>query len=161
LITFEKKKRTLMKIKFDWGTGIFIFIALFLLANAVVIYFSFQQKNDLVAKEYYPQGLEYQMQIDRFAEANALSAKIVINEDKEGLIIKYPDDLKGKNLQGEVVFFRPSDENADFQDSIRFDTAMIQHIPIDKFIRGKYVAKFFWKMDGKEYAHESTFRVNK
>ena len=150
-----------MKIKFNWGTGIFIFIALFLLANAVVIYFSFQQKNDLVTEEYYPQGLEYQKQINRFAKANALSTKIVISEDKDGLVIKYPDDLKGKNLQGEVVFFRPSDENSDFHDSIRFDTAMIQLIPEGKFIRGKYVAKFFWIMDGKEYAHESTFRVMK
>jgi hypothetical protein len=150
-----------MKIKFNWGTGIFIFIAFFLLANAVVIYFSFQQKNDLVAEEYYPQGLEYQKQIDRFAKTNALSGKIVISEDKDGLVILYPADLKGKDLKGEVVFFRPSDENADFQDSISFDTAMIQRIAVDKFIRGKYVAKFLWEMDGKEYAHESVFRINK
>jgi len=150
-----------MKIKFDWGTGITIFIALFLLANAFVIYKSFQQKNDLVAKEYYPEGLEYQKQIDRFAKTNALSGKIVISEDKLGLVITYPYDLKGKDVKGEVVFFRPSDENADFHDSIRFDTAMIQRIPVEKFIKGKYVAKFFWKMDGNEYANESSFRVNK
>jgi hypothetical protein len=150
-----------MKIKFDWGTGITIFIALFLLANAFIIYKSFQQKNDLVAEEYYPQGLEYQKQIDRFAKANSLSGKISISEDQDGLVIVYPIDLKGKDIKGEVVFFRPSDEDADFHDSISFDTSMIQRIPVRKFIKGKYVAKFFWKMDGKEYANESTFRVNK
>jgi hypothetical protein len=69
--------------------------------------------------------------------------------------------LKGKDIKGEVVFFRPSDESADFHDSISFDTSMIQRIPVEKFIKGKYVAKFFWKMDGKEYANENTFRVNK
>jgi hypothetical protein len=150
-----------MKIKFDWGTGITIFIALFLLANAFVIYKSFQQKNDLVTEEYYPQGLEYQKQIDRFAKANALSGPISITEDKQGLVITYPGELKGKDISGEVVFFRPSDENADFHDSIRFDSLMIQRVPLEKFIKGKYVAKFFWKMDGKEYANENTFRVNK
>ncbi len=150
-----------MKIKFNWGTGIVIFISLFLLANAIVIYLSLQQKNDLVAEEYYPQGLEYQKQIDRFANANSLKGKIVINEDRDGIVISYPADLKGKVIKGQVVFFRPSDENADFNDSIRFDTAMIQHIPVDKFINGKYVAKFFWTMDGMEYANESDFRVNK
>jgi hypothetical protein len=149
------------KIKFDWGTGIFIFIVLFLLANAFVIYKSFQQKNDLVAEEYYPAGLEYQKQIDRFAKANALSGKITITEDPLGLVIYYPPDLKGKDLKGEVVFFRPSDEDADFNDSIRFDTTMKQRIPGDRFINGKYVAKFFWKMDGKEFANEINFRVNK
>ena len=150
-----------MKIKFNWGTGIFIFIALFLLANAVVIYFSFQQKNDLVAEEYYPQGLEYQKQIDRFAKANALSSQISISENQQELLITYPKDMKGKDVKGEVVFFRPSDQNADFYDSIRFDTSMLQRIPVEKFIKGKYIAKFFWKMDGKEYANENTFRVNK
>jgi hypothetical protein len=150
-----------MKIKFDWGTGITIFIALFLLANAFVIYKSFQERNDLVTEEYYPQGLEYQKQIDRFAKANALSSQIVISENQQELLITYPKDMKGKDVEGEVVFFRPSDENADFHDSIRFDTSMIQRFPVEKFIKGKYVAKFFWNMDGKEYANENTFRVNK
>ena len=149
-----------MKIKFNWGTGIFIFIALFLLACSFVIYKSFQQRNDLVSEEYYPQGLEYQKQIDRFAKANALSSEIQIAENQEGLLITYPIDLRGKDVKGEVIFFRPSDENADFRDSIHFDSTMIQHVPLDKFIKGKYVAKFFWKMNGKEYAHESAFRVN-
>jgi len=150
-----------MKIKFDWGTGIVIFIAIFLLANAVVIYLSFQQKNDLVVKEYYPQGLEYQRQIDRFARANALSSPIMISTNAESLVVKYPSDFKSKDLHGEVVFFRPSDENADFTENIRFDTTMMQYFLLNKFINGKYVAKFFWTMDGKEYAHESTFRINK
>ena len=150
-----------MKIKFNWGTGIFLVIVLFLLANAVVIYKSLQQKYDLVAEEYYPDGLEYQKQIDRFAKANALSSAISITEKADGLAITYPAELKGKSVKGEVIFFRPSDENADFRDSIRFDTAMVQKIPLEKFINGKYIAKFFWKMDGVEYAHECNFRVNK
>jgi len=150
-----------MKIKFNWGTGIFIFIALFLLANAFVIYKSFQQKNDLVEQEYYPQGLEYQKQIDRFANANALAGKILVSEDAGEIVISYPAELKGKDVSGQVIFFRPSDEDADFADSIHFDTAMIQRIPVQKMIKGKYVAKFFWTMGGKEFAYESTLRVKK
>ncbi len=150
-----------MKIKFNWGTGIFIFMTLFLLVNVFVIYKSLQQKYDLVEKEYYPQGLEYQKQIDRFANANSLSSKITINETGGELIIAYPNELKGKVLKGQVIFFRPSDEKADFTDSINFDTAMIQRISVKKMVSGKYIAKFFWKMDGKEFAHESNVRVEK
>jgi hypothetical protein len=149
-----------MKIKFNWGTGIFIFIALFLLANAVVIYFSLQQKYDLVTEEYYPQGLEYQKQIDRFANANNLSGKLVVTEEGSDMVIQYPVELKGRDVVGQIVFFRPSDEKADFKDSIRFDTAMIQRIPIQKMMKGKYIAKFFWTMDNKEYASEKTVRIN-
>ncbi len=150
-----------MKIKFNWGTGIFIFITLFLLACSFVIYKSFQQKNDLVEEEYYPQGLEYQKQIDRFANTNALSGKIQIREETTDLVLIFPDDLKGKSVRGEVLFFRPSDENADFHDSIRFDTTMIQRIPLRKMIGGKYIAKFLWKMDNKEYAYECSVIVKK
>jgi hypothetical protein len=149
-----------MKIKFNWGTGIFIFIALFLLANAVVIYFSLQQKYDLVTEEYYPQGLEYQKQIDRFANANNLSGRLVVTEEGSDMVIQYPVELKGRDVVGQIVFFRPSDEKADFKDSIRFDTAMIQRIPIQKMMKGKYIAKFFWTMDNKEYASEKTVRIN-
>ena len=150
-----------MKLKFNWGTGVFIFIAIFLLVNAFVIYKSLQERYDLVSEEYYPQGLEYQKQIDRFANANALSGKIAITQDQHNLLITYPVDMKGKNVKGQVVFFRPSDQNADFQDSLKFDTTLIQQVPVGEFIGGKYVAKFFWKMDGREYAKEITFRVNK
>ena len=149
-----------MKIKFNWGTGIFIFITLFLLTNAFVIYKSFQQRNDLVEEEYYPQGLEYQKQIDRFANANALIGKIKITEEAGELIISYPSEFKDKTVKGLVIFFRPSDEKADFQDSISFDKAMIQKIPVQNMVKGKYVAKFFWVMQGKEYAYESTLRIN-
>ena len=149
-----------MKIKFNWGTGIFIFIALFLLVNAFVIFKSFQQRNDLVTEEYYPQGLEYQKQIDRFANANALTGKIQITQEPGAVVIIYPSELKGKTVKGQVNFFRPSDENADFKDSISFDTAMIQKIPVQKMMKGKYIAKFFWVMDGKEYAYESTVRLD-
>jgi hypothetical protein len=149
-----------MKIKFNWGTGIFIFIALFLLANVFVIYKSLQQKYDLVDQEYYPQGLEYQKQIDRFANANSLTGRITISETTDELLIAYPNEFKGKEIRGKVIFFRPSDENADFSDSIKFDSTLIQRIPIKKKLSGKYIAKFFWEMDGKEFAHESRFRLN-
>lgn len=150
-----------MKIKFNWGTGIFIFITLFLLVNAFVIYKSLQQKYDLVEQEYYPQGLEYQKQINRFANANSLTGKITISEVGDELQIVYPEELKGKNIRGKVIFFRPSDENADFTDSIKFDSAMMQRVSLNKMLSGKYIAKFFWEMDGKEFAQESAVRVEK
>ena len=149
-----------MKIQFNWGTGIFIFIALFLLVNAFVIYKSFQQRNDLVTEEYYPQGLEYQKQIDRFANADSLTSKIQISVDANELNIRYPIELKGKDAIGKVVFFRPSDERADFTESIQFDTSMIQRIVVNKMMKGKYIAKFFWVLDGKEFAQECTVRLN-
>lgn len=150
-----------MSFKFNWGTGIFIFISLFLLSMAFVVYLSLQQKNDLVEKEYYPQGLEYQKQIDRKGNAGRLSEGIVLARKQGNLAIRYPRDLKGKNVDGQVYFFRPSDQDADFHDSIRFDTAMMQFISTNKLRPGKYIAKFSWKMEGKEFYHEQSVIVEK
>lgn len=148
------------RIKFNWGTGIAIVIALFLLANAFVIYKSLQQRYDLVEKEYYPQGLEYQKQIDRFANAHALSSSIKIDNINGEIVITYPEEFKNQSISGKIIFFRPSDERADFADSIKYDSSLIQRVQTEKLMKGKYIAKFFWLMNQKEYAQESTFRLN-
>ncbi len=150
-----------MSFKFNWGTGIFMFIGLFLLSMVALIYFSSQQRFDLVETEYYPQSLEYQQQIDRIANARALSGKIMIEQQQNEIVFTYPDDLKGKAIKGTVHMFRPSDQYADFTDSLRFDTTMVQRISTERMDAGKYIAKITWKMDGKEYYHEENLRIVK
>lgn len=150
-----------MSFKFNWGTGIFLFIALFLLSMALLVYFSLQQSNDLVETGYYPQSLEYQKQIDRIANAKALSGSILIEQGVDALILKYPADFSDKVVKGKVFLFRPSDQAADFTDSLQFDTTLIQRIPIEKFSSGKYSVKISWEMDGREYYHEQSVRILK
>ncbi|NTW23227.1 MAG: hypothetical protein HGA37_00895 [Lentimicrobium sp.] len=150
-----------MSFKFNWGTGIFTFIALFLLGMVVLVYFSMQQRNDLVETEYYPQGLEYQNQIDRISNADKLTGKFIIEQKDEMLLIKYPDDLAGKDVKGLINMFRPSDIEADVIDSLKFDSALVQRIPLAELKAGRYIAKISWTMDGKEYYHEEGVRIAK
>lgn len=150
-----------MSFKFNWGTGIFMFIGFFLLSMAVLIYFSLQQKTDLVEPGYYPQSLEYQKQIDRMSVAGQLSEKIRITQQQDLLLIKFPVDMKGKDFKGKIYMFRPSDQDADFTDSIRADTALIHKIPVSELMAGKYIAKISWLMDGKEYYFEEGVRILK
>ncbi len=46
-------------MKFTWGTGIFIFLILFLLAAAFFIGFAMRQDVNLVHEDYYERGVEY------------------------------------------------------------------------------------------------------
>ncbi|MBK9358290.1 MAG: FixH family protein [Bacteroidales bacterium] len=150
-----------MSFKFNWGTGIFMFIGLFLLSMAALIYFSLQERFDLVETEYYPQSLEYQKQIDRIAMTGKLSEKIMISQEQDLLKVKFPAELKGKEVKGLIYMFRPSDQDADFTDSIKTDTGMIQRIPIAELKAGRYIAKISWSMDGKEYYFEEGVRIVK
>jgi hypothetical protein len=150
-----------MSIKFNWGTGIFAFIVLFLISMVVLVYFSMQQRFDLVETEYYPQGLEYQKQIDRIANAGKLSAPVSVEQVQDFLIFHYPAEMKDKHVKGIVFMFRPSDQYADFTDSLKFDTTMVQRIPVAGLTAGRYIAKINWTMDGKEFYHEQGVRINK
>jgi len=150
-----------MSFKFNWGTGIFMFIGLFLLSMAALIYFSLQERFDLVETEYYPQSLEYQKQIDRIAVTGKLSEKILISQQQDQLSVKFPVELKGKVVKGQIYMFRPSDQDADFTDSLKIDTGLIQRIPVSKLKAGRYIAKISWLMDGKEYYYEEGVRIMK
>lgn len=150
-----------MSFKFNWGTGIFIFIGIFLLSMAALVYFSLQQRFDLVETEYYPQGLEYQKQIDRMAMTEKLSEKISITQQNDTLLVKFPVDMKGKVFKGQIHMFRPSDQDADYTDSIRTGNGLVQRIPVSGLKSGRYVAKISWTMDGREYYFEEGVRIDK
>ncbi len=150
-----------MSFKFNWGTGIFAFIVLFLLSMFALVYFSMQQRFDLVETEYYPQGLEYQKQIDRIANASKLSAPVTIEQKDDFLLFQFPPDMKEKQVKGTVFMFRPSDMTADFTDSIKFDSTLVQRIPVSGLTAGRYIAKISWTMDGKEFYHEEGVRIVK
>ena len=51
-------------MKFNWGTGIFMFLALFLLASAAFIIFAVRQDVNLVHKDYYEKGVDYTEQMN-------------------------------------------------------------------------------------------------
>ncbi len=150
-----------MSFKFNWGTGIFIFIGLFLLSMFALVYFSMQQRFDLVETEYYPQGLEYQKQIERIANADQLSGRISIVQEPGFLLFRYPEAMRDKKTSGIVYLFRPSDQDADFTDSLRFDSTLVQRIPLDRLKSGRYIAKISWTMNGKEYYYEEGVRIVK
>ena len=51
-------------MKFNWGTGILVFLILFLSASAVFIFFAMRQDVNLVHEDYYEQGVDYSAQMD-------------------------------------------------------------------------------------------------
>jgi hypothetical protein len=148
-------------MKFNWGHGIFIFLTIFLLSMAFVVYKGFQEKNALVEEEYYPKGLAFQQQIDRRTNADAMSEKIKLEEMDGNVVVTYPALFAGKKLDGTLYFYRPSDDAGDFKESMISDSLLQQKIPLKKLMQGKYIVKLSWKMDGKEYYHEEALLINR
>ena len=67
-----------MKLKFNWGTGIFLFLVVFLLACAAFIYFAFTQDVNLVHKDYYEKGVNYTEQMEINARSIAYQDSVAI-----------------------------------------------------------------------------------
>ena len=151
-----------MSVKFNWGTGIFIFIIIFVVSMLTMVYFSFQQDNELVDESYYPRGMEYQQQIDRRERAQQLSYPFNAEQINHELIVAYPSEFKEMAFEkGEIYFYRPSSQKFDLKEEMKPGSDLKQTFPLSRFHSGKYIVKYSWIMGGKEYYDEKSITISK
>ena len=141
-------------MKWNWGTGIFTVIVLFLAVCAAFIIYATHQKWSLVVEDYYPKELRHEEQLVKMRNANALSMPLQVNLSKSNLVVQFPVDFRRMILTGRIHIYRPSDENLDVTLPVATDTALMQFIPLNNFSRGRYVLKVDWKSAGKDYYKE-------
>ncbi|MEI7898484.1 MAG: FixH family protein [bacterium] len=141
-------------MKWNWGTGIFIVIVLFLGACVAFIIYSQHQKWSLVEDDYYPRELRHEEKLVKMRNAGALSTHLLVSLGKSNLVIQFPADLKGKALTGTIDIYRPSDETMDVLLPVAADTALIQLVPLNKLSKGRYVVKADWNSAGVDYYQE-------
>jgi hypothetical protein len=146
-----------MNLKFNWGTGILIFILLFLVAMAAFLIFASKQEFNLVEDDYYEKAVHYQKQIDKTRNAAGLSAKIKISQDEKGIHLVFPDEFEEKPLSGKIHFYYPADKKFDYKTEIALDSLLKQSVPLLK--AGRYTVKIDWKSEDKEYYSEEVFVV--
>ena len=89
-----------MKIKFTWGTGIFITIIIFVSFFTSFIIFSLTQDINLVSKDYFPEEIAYGQKLDKIKNADALKDKITIEQKEDQLVIFYPKNYENENIKG-------------------------------------------------------------
>ena len=66
-----------MKLKFNWGTGIFIFIIIGILWYIFLVIFSMKQDFYLVEDDYYSQGINYDKHIEKIIRDNKFPGLII------------------------------------------------------------------------------------
>ncbi len=143
----------------SWGIRIAALYIGFVLLIGTLVFKSMNEKVDLVSDDYYARELKFQESID--ARSNASSLPYTIEHHFEGgeLLLRFPEQMPGNTLSGEVIFFRPSDSGKDFRVKMKPDTEGIQRIPLSSFERGLYKMQFEWKQEGKVYFSEESIFV--
>ena len=145
-----------MKIKFNWGTGIFIVLALFFIA--IILFYLYITNLDihLVEDNYYEKELVFQERIDKLNNTLSLTGKITVINEPGRLTLSFPPLEKGFIPEGTVWFYRPSDPDKDFKIPIHLNDSLQQSFDVSKINPGKWMIKLDWKMGGKEYYFEET-----
>ena len=137
-------------MKFDWGTGILIFLILFLLGAAAFMVFAFKQDVNLVYKDYYVKGVDYTEQMNVDARSVNYYNALQTHLEDEFLVLDIEESLAMKIDSGSVLMYRPSSSKLD----LKFPLDLWENrviIPKDHLISGRYILKLFWYSEGLKY----------
>jgi hypothetical protein len=141
-------------MKFNWGTGIFIVIALFFVAIIAFFIYINQLDINLVEDNYYEKELAYQQKIDKIDNTSSLAGKISLAQEPGVMIIRFPAIGKELKPEGTVLFYRPSDPKKDFTIPLQLNDSLQQIIGVSGIDPGRWTIKIDWKMGGKDYYFE-------
>ena len=137
-------------MKFNWGTGIFIFLALFLLASAAFIVFAVRQEVNLVHKDYYERGVDYTEQMNVNVRSVKYKNDFSVSIQNDFLQLSIAEALSAQIDSGSVLLFRPSSSKKDIFIPVKKSARMIQ-VSKEDLIHGRYILKFSWFSGGLKY----------
>jgi len=147
-----------MKIKFTWGTGLFITIIIFVSFFISFILFSLTQDINLVSKDYFPEEIAYGTKLAKIRNADALKEKITIEQKENQLIIFYPKTFENQELSGIVKFYFVTNSKFDIDIEIKIAENK-QIINLHKYKKGRYYIQIDWRVNETEYFQEFKIRL--
>lgn len=136
-------------MKFNWGTGIAIFLVMFLGAAAAFIIFALNQDVSLVHKDYYEKGVDYSEQINVINRSAIFREKIQVITESKGITIALDSALAVSIDSGKVILYRPSDKKLDLEMPLVKPGPV--EIAADKLEFGRYILKINWYTNGLKY----------
>src|ERR1017187_1506847 len=142
-----------MKIKWNFGTGIVVFLIIFMSFMLTMVYKCGQVKSELVSANYYDQEINYQKQIDKTNNASKLKENIKVTYDKSSsaFVINYPDELKPIDISGDINFYKPDNQNADFKLNIKPDKENKQFVSAANIAKGLWNVQINWSAGNVSY----------
>lgn len=147
--------------KLNWGHGIFIAIALCILALLTLVFNTVKQKVELVTEDYYPKELKYEDQITKQKNSKNLINQVKIDLG-DSLTISFPNELEDISLfKGEIWFYRASNLANDIKDSIFLNNSHSISYPLSRFNNGKYKVIIDWTYDKTPYLFKQDLYIEK
>ena len=138
----------------SWGTRIAIVYISFVVMIVTLIILCTGENIDLEYKDYYARELKYQDKLEAITNERSLPESIGHEMGEENLGLILPGNWIGKEIKGELHFYRPSDAAMDRKFPMAFDAEGKQKIVRSVFQRGMYKLRMDWQVEGKSYFKE-------
>jgi hypothetical protein len=145
--------------RINWGTGVVIGIVAFVVMSITMTIIFMTQDVSLVSDNYYEKSLSYQEEIDKQNRTKLLNEEVEINYNGDVISILFPSDYISEKMNGEMYFYRPSDQKMDFKISLKLSETGTQIIPTQNIEKGFWRLKLNWEMDGNGYYNEKAIIV--
>ena len=145
-------------MKFNWGTGILIFLILFLLAAAFFIGFAMRQDVNLVHEDYYEKGVAYGTQMNAEARSAIYRDSIKSHFEEQFLVVTFQGLQEMRVDSATVLLYRPSSSSMDLQMSFDFSQGIMK-IPAAELYSGRYILKLTWFTEGLKYEVDKAINV--
>lgn len=145
-------------MKLNWGTGITIFIIVFVVFMSALVFKATQQNHDLVTTDYYAKELDFQELIERKELAeSSFKEQVFCKIEDEKLKIVFSQEVEG-NIHGTLHFFKPSDAKLDKTLTFQSESKELQY-PLTLFSKGMYQLKIEWADTNHLYYNEITIQL--
>ena len=146
-------------MKFHWGTGILIFLILFLLAAGLFIAFAMRQDVSLVHEDYYERGVDHSDHMKVLERSAIYAGDLYTKQDSSALFVGVKQELAAKMDSALLLLYRPSNQNLDIK--LPFDASRGELIiPLERLEAGRYILKMTWSFEGLKYEMEHTVVIN-
>jgi hypothetical protein len=147
-------------MKLNWGAGIALLYAGFVVMILLLVGMSASQKIDLVTDQYYEDELRFQDKINKINLAKTLTDPLTWQVEEQGIKIHYPKEFSDNTLTGNIKLYCPSDNTKDRTFIIKSQNGN-QLIAASDLESGRYYLQIDWKNDKKAYWNEGVVVITK
>ncbi len=155
--THPKQKKTYGF--WNWGTGIALVIIAAALAMSFLVYKSMMVRFDLVEEDYYSAELKQNDKTKAINNVYRLSAPPEVKMFADEINVRFPQELIGKNLNGNIKFYRPSDINLDIRIPIHLNDQGWMVISKAQFKSGTYRLQINWTVEQEDFYYEESVYI--
>lgn len=139
-----------LKLTWNWGTGIVLAYAIFIVLIVSAVYKALNQNVDLVTPDYYAQELDYQNKYDKMANAGTLTEPVKVEQAGANVVISFPAEVKGP-YSGTILFYRPSNSADDVTIPIQAGQDGKMTVSTAKLKKGNYSVLVDWASGTTKY----------